>query len=80
MTSEIAKLRSLRATLEEMERPGFGAANDAAIADARSDIGAIEEAWPDERLIAAHRATTGEAGDAEADALRAEIERRGLPS
>lgn len=32
----------------------------------------------DERLIEAYQSTSGEPGDAEADALLAEIERRGL--
>jgi hypothetical protein len=61
-----------------MERPGFGFANDQAIAGTRSDIKMIEDEWPDERLVDAYKATGGESGDAEADALRAEIERRGL--
>lgn len=78
MTSDIARLRSLRATLEEMKRPGFGAADDQAISVAKSDIDAIVDAWPDEKLIDASRESSGEGGDAEADALLAEIKWRNL--
>lgn len=78
MSNDIARLRSLRATLEEMERPGFGFANDQAIAGTRSDIRMIEGEWPDERLLAAHEAAAATHDDAEADALLAEIRHRGL--
>lgn len=78
MTSDIAKLRSLRATLEEMERPGFGAADDQAIAAAKGGIDAIADAWPDKKLIDAYEATSVEVGNAEADALLAEIKWRNL--
>jgi len=78
VTGDIARLRSLRATLEEMERPGFGPSDDQVIADARSAIGTIEDEWSDDRLVQAYRATDGRPGNVEVDALKAEIERRRL--
>jgi hypothetical protein len=78
MTSDIARLRSLRASLDEMERPGPTADDSEAIATCRADIARIEEAWPDRRLLDDYARGSGESGDAEADALRSEIERRGL--
>jgi hypothetical protein len=38
----------------------------------------IEDEWPDERLVDTYKATGGESGNAEADALLAEIARRRL--
>ncbi|SFP55589.1 hypothetical protein [Sphingomonas rubra] len=78
MSSDIARLATLRTTLAEMERPGLGFANDQAIAGTRSAIRMIEQAWPDERLQAAHAAAIGQGEMAERDALLAEIEHRGL--
>ncbi len=77
-TREIARLRNLRSTLLEMEQPGPTADDSEAISSCRADIGAIEAAWPDDRLIAAYERSSREAGDAEADALSAELRQRGL--
>lgn len=72
------RLRSLRATLDEMLRPGFGEGDEAAIAEARSEIADIEAAWPDDRLVRSYRDSDDEAGDVERDALATEMQRRGL--
>lgn len=76
--SDIAKLRSLRATLNETEQPGFHATDPTAVEACRADIQAIEAAWPDDRLLATFSETNAEAGDVDGDAMRAEITRRGL--
>ena len=78
MTSDLARLRSLRATLDEMLRPGFSQDDEAVVAACRADIEAIEQDWPDQRLIDAHREGEGAPGDLEVDAVLAEIRRRDL--
>jgi hypothetical protein len=77
-TRDIARLRVLRNTLLEMERPGFTADDSEAVTSCRAEIGAIEAAWPDDRLTAAYDGSSREAGDPEADALSAELRQRGL--
>jgi len=78
MTSDIARLRSLRATLDEMIRVGGAEADAVAIADAESEIASIEGKWSDADLLATYRQTVRHPGDAEGDALLAEIGRRRL--
>ena len=77
-TRDIARLRVLRNTLLEMERPGFVTDDGEAIASCRADIHAIEAAWSDDRLVDAYGRSSRESGDAEADALSAELRQRGL--
>lgn len=71
----IKRLRSLRATLGEIEQQSGG---NAAEIECREQIAAIEGAWPDERLIKAYRATDQQPGDVDTDALAAEIAVRNL--
>jgi hypothetical protein len=78
MTSDIARLRSLRATLDEIVRIGGAEEDAAAIADAQAEIASIEAKWSDADLLATYRQTARHPGDAEGDALLAEIERRRL--
>ena len=78
MTSDIARLRSLRATLDEMVRIGGADEDAAAIADAQAEIASIEAKWSDADLLATYRQIARHPGDAEGDALLAEIERRRL--
>ncbi|WP_093333434.1 hypothetical protein [Sphingomonas rubra] len=78
MTSDIARLRSLRATLDEMLRPGFGEGDEASIEAARLEIGRIEADWPDTRLRDAHRQSDDQDAAVERDAIAAEIQRRGI--
>jgi len=63
---DIQRLRSLRATLGEIDskpRSG-GGERDGAEADCRAQITAIEQAWPDDRLLEAYRATDRQASSA----------------
>jgi len=77
---DIQRLRSLRATLGEIDskpRSG-GGEGDGAEADCRAQIRTIEEAWPDDRLLDAYRATDRQAGNVATDALAAELAVRDL--
>ena len=78
MTTDIARLRSLRATLDEMLRIGDAEEDATAIADAEAEIASIEGNWSDADLLATYRQTVRHPGDAEGDALLAEIDRRRL--
>ena len=77
---DIKRLRSLRATLSEIEQQSGGKTDgeNEAETECREQIAAIEGAWPDERLIEAYRATDQQLGNVEADALAAEIAVRNL--
>jgi hypothetical protein len=75
---DIAKLRSLRGTLAEMQQPQRSAGSKEAINNCQGEISKIEADWPDDRLVAAYNGTEKRAGDPEADALLAEIKHRGL--
>ena len=77
---DIKRLRSLRAALGEIEQKSGGNADGGseAGAECREQIAAIEDAWPDERLIEAYRATDQQPGDVDTDALAAEIAVRHL--
>ena len=77
---DIKRLRSLRATLGEIEQQSGGNADggNAAETECREQIAAIEGALPDERLIKAYRATDQQPGDVDTDALAAEIAVRNL--
>jgi hypothetical protein len=61
-----------------MIRVGGAEADAVAIADAESEIASIEGKWSDADLLATYRQTVRHPGDAEGDALLAEIGRRRL--
>ncbi|MBM6577752.1 hypothetical protein KCP91_15320 [Microvirga sp. SRT01] len=75
---DIAKLRSLRGTLGEMQQPQRSAGSEEAINNCQGEISKIEADWPDDRLVAAFNGTEKRVGEPEADALLAEIKHRGL--
>jgi len=77
---DIKRLRSLRATLGEIEQQSGGKIDgeNEAETECREQIAAIEGAWPDDRLIEAYRATDQQPGDVDTDALAAEVAVRNL--
>ena len=77
---DLKRLRSLRATLGEIEQQTGGNTDggNEVEAECREQIAAIEGAWPDERLLEAYGATDQQPGDVQTDALAAEIAARKL--
>lgn len=78
MINDIARLPSLRAALDELLLPGADSGDGTSITETRAEIAGIEAKWSNADLLRAYQRTDGEPGDPEADALLAEIERRGL--
>lgn len=77
---DIQRLRSLRATLNEIEitSKGTTASPDDNEAGVRSAIEQIEQAWPDDKVIEAYQATDRRPGEVQTDAIVSELRHRGL--